>query len=135
MWGKLYENIVRSVLAGSAEKKDQAVNYWWGMDSGVIDVTLSDRVPEGVRALAGILTDRLKKGALDPFAQKLAAQDGSVISDGATGLTSMELLKMDRLAESVEGRIPEYDEVFEMSRALVRELGVHRERVKPGTED
>ena len=135
MWGKLYENIVRSVLAGSTEKKDQAVNYWWGMDSGVIDVTLSDRVPEGVRALAGILMDRLKKGALDPFAQRLVAQDGSVISDGATGLTSMELLKMDRLAESVEGRIPEYDEVFEMSRALVRELGVHRERVKLGTED
>ena len=34
---------------------------------------------------------------------------------------------MDRLAENVEGRIPAYDELLPMSRALVRELGIRRE--------
>ena len=135
LWGKLYENIVHSVLSGSAEKKDQAVNYWWGMDSGVIDVTFSEQVPSGVRTLAETLMDMLKKGQLDPFGQRLAAQDGSLISDGETPLSSMEILKMDRLAECVEGFIPEYDEIFPMSRALVRELGVHRDRIPPETED
>ncbi|MBO4879441.1 MAG: BMP family ABC transporter substrate-binding protein [Clostridia bacterium] len=135
VWGKLYENIVRSVLGGSAEKKEQAVNYWWGMDSGVIDVTISENVPAGVRTLAQVLMDKLKKGELDPFDQRLTARDGSIISDGRTGLTSMEILKMDRLADCVEGHIPEYDEVFPMSRALVRELGVHRDSIPPETED
>ena len=55
MWGKLYENIVRAVLAGSAEKKDAAVNYWWGMDSGVIDVTFSGSVPEGGEAFSWVV--------------------------------------------------------------------------------
>lgn len=130
VWGKLYEKIARSILSGGAEKKEQAVNYWWGMDSGVIDVTLSDLVPEGVRALAGILTDRLKSGGLDVFAQRLVSQDGSLISDGVTPLSSLEILKMDKLAENVEGRIPEYDEIFPFSRELVRELGLHKERIQ-----
>jgi basic membrane lipoprotein Med (substrate-binding protein (PBP1-ABC) superfamily) len=127
MWGNLYETIVRSVLSGSVEKKDRAVNYWWGMDSGVIDVALSERVPEGVRELAAVFMEKLRKGEFDVFGQRLLAQNGSVISDGASKLTSIELLKMDRLAENVEGRIPAYDELLPMSRALVRELGIRRE--------
>ena len=131
VWGRMYEKIARSILSGSTEKKEQAVNYWWGMDSGVIDVTVSEVVPEGVRTLAGILMDKLKKGELDVFGGKLAAQDGSIISDGETPLSSLELLKMDRLAENVIGHIPEYEEIFPMSRALVRELGLHRDRIPP----
>lgn len=134
IWGKLYENIVRSILSGGADGKDQAVNYWWGMDSGVIDVTASDLVPEGVLTLANTLSGMLKKGEFDIFSQKLAAQDGTLISDGVTPLSSLDILKMDRLAEAVEGYIPEYDEIFPMSRALVRELGVHRDRIPPETE-
>ena len=51
-WGKLYEKIVRSVLSGAWDTaaKTEAVNYWWGMDSGALDVELSEQLPEGVRA-------------------------------------------------------------------------------------
>ncbi len=129
VWGRLYENIVRSILSGSTEKKGHAVNYWWGMDSGVIDAAISPLVPDGVRTLAGILIDRLKRGELDIFGEKLIAQDGALISGGITPLSSMDILKMDKLAETVVGRIPEYDEIFPMSRALVRELGVQRDRI------
>ena len=135
MWGKLYENIVRSVLSGSSGKKEQAVNYWWGMDSGVIDVALSDLVPGGVRALAELLIGRLKQGGLDIFAGRLTAQDGSLISDGETPLSSMDILKMDKLLDFVEGSIPEYDELLPISRALVRELGLHKDRIPPGSEE
>ena len=48
--------------------------------------------------------------------------------------TAMELLKMDALEDSVEGHIPEYEELLPMSRALVRELGVHRDRIPPESE-
>ncbi len=135
VWGKLYENIVRTVLHGSLEKKELAVNYWWGMDSGVIDVALSELVPSGVRMLAETMMDRLKKGEFDIFAQKLTAADGTVISDGSTPLSWVEILKMDKLSDAVEGHIPEYGELFPMSRELVRELGVHRESIPPGQEE
>lgn len=135
VWGKLYENIVRSLLSGSAEKKDRAVNYWWGMDSGVIDVAISELVPDGVRALAETFVSKLKKGEYDIFSNKLTAQDGTLISDGIKPLSSMDVLKMDKLCEAVTGSIPEYEEIFPISRALVRELGVHRDGIPPVAEE
>ena len=104
------------------------------MDSGVIDVAVSDAVPEGIRALAGMFTEKLKKGELDIFSQLLRAQDGLLICDRAEPLSSLSVLKMDRLAENVIGRIPEYEEIFPMSRALVRALGLHREQIPPERE-
>ena len=132
MWGELYESVARSILSGGwKEKKDEAINYWWGMDSGAIDVELTDRVPAGVRSLAEFLMKQLRAGRLDPFAQRIVTQDGTLITDGAGSLSSIELLKMDWLCDTVEGRIPEYEELLPMSRALVRELGVHRDRIPP----
>ena len=135
MWGKMYEKLVRSALAGGWAKKDppEAVNYWWGMDSGVIDVTLTETVPQGVRLLAETMTAQLRDGTLDPFRQALRSQDGTLVSDGSRSLSSMELLQMDWLSEAVEGRIPEYGELLPMSRSLVRELGVHRDSIPPET--
>ena len=136
VWGKLYEKITRAVLGANLDKKEQseAVNYWWGMDSGVIDVTLSDTLPAGVRSLAQTLTGLLKKGELDPFAQRIEAQDGSVISDGENPLSSLEILQMNRLSNTVEGRIPTYEELLPRSRALVRDLGGHIVDVPPESE-
>ena len=131
VWGRLYENIVRSILAGGTDKKEQAVNYWWGMDSGVIDVALTELVPEGVRALAEEFIQRLKSGGFDIFGRRTEAQDGSLISDGITPLTSLEILKMDRLVSGIEGHIPEYGELLPIARGLVRELGLHRESIPP----
>ena len=92
------------------------------MDAGVIDVTLSDELPDGVRHLAGTFIDRIGAGEYDPFMQKVTASDGTVICDGITAPSSMDILKMDKLSDVVEGRIPEYGELLPMSRELVREL-------------
>ena len=136
MWSKLYENILRSALDGTPDKKDRAVSYWWGMDSGVMDVVYTDLVPEGVRALAEAMADRLRHGETDPFLRPVFAQDGSVLSDGSRPLTPMEILHMDRLSDAVEGRIPEYGELLPVSRELVRELGIYADILPPdGKED
>lgn len=131
MWGKLYENLVRTVLAGSYDQKKapEAINYWWGMDSGVIDVQMTALVPEGIRALAASLMDQIRSGALQPFKRELIAQDGTVKNDGSRGLSTMELLTMDYLSDGVEGVIPAYGDLLPMSRALVRELGLHKEEL------
>ncbi|MGM9578674.1 MAG: BMP family ABC transporter substrate-binding protein, partial [Evtepia sp.] len=69
-WGSFYEFVIRSILAGGW-KRDKgvstAVNYWLGMDSGVIGVKLSDKLPEGLRQMANILRRGLVDGTLDPF--------------------------------------------------------------------
>ncbi len=133
MWGKLYENLVHTVLSGSYDQKKapEAINYWWGMDSGVIDVQMTDLVPEGTRTLAASLMNEIRSGTLLPFQRPLVAQDGTVKNDGSRDLTSRELLMMDYLSDGVEGTIPAYEELLPMSRALVRELGLHKEDLPP----
>ena len=139
LWGRFYENVIRSILAGTWDKdKDtpRAVNYWWGMDSGVIDVELSENLPEGARALAQLLRGGLQSGMLDPFRRKIIAQDGSVKNDGGRSFTPDEVLHMDWLCDNVVGKIPEYEEIEPYAWPMVRALGVHRDLIpmeKEGT--
>lgn len=132
IWGKFYEKVIRSILAGTWEKDKhthRAVNYWWGMDSGVIDVSFSDLLPPGVEALAQLLRRQFQKGTLDPFRRVIRAQDGTLMNDGSRGFTAEELLHMDWLCENVEGSIPEFHEIESFSQSMVRELGVHRDQI------
>jgi len=131
-WGHFYENVVRSILNGSWEKgrdSRQAVNYWWGMDSGVIDVKLADSLPEVLLHLSNLLRDGLRNGTLDPFRRKLVAQDGRIINDGKRTLSPEELLRMDWLCENIDGSIPAFDEIAPFARDMVRELGVYRDSI------
>jgi len=137
-WGRLYTHVVRTVLAGSWSVKKgapEAVNYWWGMDSGAIDVEMTEQVPAGVRFLAENMIDQLRFEQLDPFRQRLVSQDGTLRSDGARTLTKLELLRMDWLCDNVTGHIPGYDELLPNSRQLVRELGVYRDAIPPERSD
>ena len=132
LWGHFYENVIRSILNGSWDKdrgSRHAVNYWWGMDSGVIDVELADSLPEGLLHLSNLLREGLRNGTLDPFRRKLVAQDGRVINDGSRALSAEELLHMDWLCENVEGEIPPFDQIAPFAQAMVRELGVYRDTI------
>ena len=128
-WGKFYEQVVESISDGSwsSDKGKQAVNYWWGIKSEVIDVALTDALPEGVRYLAEMLRGGLRRGLLDPFLRPIRDQQGRVRSDGTRGFTPDELMHMDWLCENVVGHIPTLEEVIPASRATVQLLGVFQE--------
>ena len=131
-WGKFYENVVNFYLSGGKKiKKDpySAINYWLGMDSGVIDIEISDKLPAGVRALAELLRKNIIDGTLDPFARKIIAQDGSVKNDGTQILSAKDRLNMDWLCENVIGRIPPFEEILPISRTMVREMGIYRDSI------
>ena len=128
-WGKFYEQVVSAITDGSwdSDKSKQAVNYWWGIKSGVIDVTLTDALPEGIRYLAEMLRGGLRRGALDPFLRPIRDQQGNLRSDGSRSFTPDELMHMDWLCENVIGHIPTLEEVIPESRATVQLLGVLQE--------
>ena len=136
VWGKFYEVVVNYYLCGKKVQKDHysAINYWLGMDSGVIDIELSDQLPAGVRMMAQLLRKNLIEGTLDPFARKIVAQDGTVKNDGTRFLTPKERLNMDWLCENVIGSIPSFDQILPSSRTMVRELGIYRDSI-PGNQE
>ncbi len=138
-WGVIYEQIVRSILDGSWEREQhsagsRAVNYWWGMSSGAIDVVLDETLPQSVRTLANILRKGLQQGSFTPFDDPFHTQDGRIMAaDGP--LTVDEILHMDYLCDHVDGTIPRYDELLPMAQKLVRLQGIYRDAIPPEKED
>ncbi len=126
VWGRFYENVAQSILRGSwdREKSGQAVNQWWGMRSGVIDVAISQDLPEGIRFLADILKDGIMAGTIEPFKRRILDQSGKLRNAGAESFSPMELLKMDWLCENVVGSFPAYEQIIPEARSMVELLGV-----------
>ena len=131
VWGEFYELVVSAILAGvkKEEKGPGPVNYWLGMDSGVIGVELSDQLPAGVRSLAQLLQQNLAAGSIDPFLRRIRAQDGTLKSDGTKIFTPDELLRMDWLCENIVGSVPSFEEVRPSAQPMVRELGLYRDQI------
>ncbi|MBE6917682.1 MAG: BMP family ABC transporter substrate-binding protein [Ruminococcaceae bacterium] len=131
-WGRCYENIIYSMLVGSWAKEEEAhraVNYWWGMDSGVIDIQLSDTLPSGLYSLAKLLTQSIQSGKIDPFRRRIYDQSGKLRNNGSHRLSPDELLYMDWLCDNVIGTIPAFDEIEPYAQPMVRELGIYRDQI------
>jgi len=130
LWGKFYENVIRSILSETwSTRTSAAVNDWWGLSSGVIDVELSKSLPAGVLSLAKILRQGLRDGVIDPFRSRIVTQDGRVINEGSRILSADEILHMDWLCDNVVGSIPSYDEILPISQPTVRMLGIYRDQI------
>ena len=127
-WGRFYERVVLAYLNGAINSSSQikGINYWWGMDSGVIDVQLSDSLPSGVRSLAEILKAGLISGRISPFKTRIVDQNGILRCDGEHELSAEEIIGMDWFCDNVDGRLPLYRELSYQSLEMVDKLGIVR---------
>ena len=114
---------------------NHAINDWWGLSTGVVDVGIPDSLPDGMKQLARILKNGIIDEDIDPFLCPIRSQDGVEISDGTRFFSPEELMRMDWLNDNIEGIIPEYDDLLPQSRELVRLLGIHREAIPPKKEE
>ena len=69
-WGRYYELIVRSLLHGtwdetSDDNQVRAVNYWYGMSSGVIDFRYAPGLPYQTRKLVQLLRNGIVEGSIN----------------------------------------------------------------------
>ncbi len=138
-WGKFYEGIIQMIFEGGwispNNKTPQAINYWWGMSSGAIDVTLNSDLSDGSKHLAQILRRGIIEGNIDPFFARMVDNEGNVRNAGDRTLTADEIMNMDWLLDNVEGSIPTFDELLPVSQQLVRVLGLQRNEILPKTEE
>ena len=130
-WGKLYEQIVQGILAGNWKSLDNtgnsAINYWWGMNSGVMNVRLAKDLPVGITQLAAILKDGLKANTLNPFHTVIRDQQGVVRNDGEQLFSAEEIMRMNWLCDNVEGALPDFDQLLPMSRDTTALLAIPRD--------
>jgi len=126
-WGVYYEKLIQSILNRTMqqqyESSNKALNYYWGMSAGVVELIYSKNLPNGVRKLAELLETTICSGVYNPFCGPITLQSGELIDSEGKGLSLEEVITMDWLLGNVEGSIPEYEKLDDEGRATVESAG------------
>lgn len=133
-WGVFYERLIRTIMDGTWKYDDntaakKAINYWWGMSAGVIDVICSQNLPIGTKRLVELLKSTILSGEFNPFSGILYSQNKVVQDDPNRSLTPEEIVTMDWLAENVIGDIPQMEELLDKAKPVTSQQGVNNNPV------
>ncbi|AKI97373.1 BMP family ABC transporter substrate-binding protein [Kosmotoga pacifica] len=101
-WGPYYEKVIRDVMAGTWKSEQ----YWGGMADGVVDIDISDLVPDTVKKLVSVFKDAIIEGKFHPFSGPIYDQDGNLRIPAGDVASDGELLSMDWFVDNVVGTIP-----------------------------
>lgn len=128
-WGKFYAQLIRTIMDGTwkyddAHTSTKAINYWWGMSAGVIDVICSQHLPIGTKRLVELLKTAICSESFNPFSGILYSQTGIVVDDPERSLSPEEIMSMDWLAENVIGSIPKKEDMKEHATPVIEQQGV-----------
>ena len=128
-WGKLYEQLIRTIMDGTWKYDDsssatKAINYWWGMSAGVIDVVCSRYLPIGTKRLIELLKSTISSEVFNPFSGILYSQTGVMQDDPGASMLPEEIMTMDWLAENVIGSIPKKEELKEQAEPVIKQQGI-----------
>lgn len=126
-WGVYYEKLIRSMLDKSFqaeyESSRKAINYYWGMSAGVVELICSSNLPDSVKKLVGVLQDSICAGTFKPFQGVIRTQSGECL-EGTDGVLSLQqIIDIDWLLENIEGEIPEYEVLSEDGKETVKSAG------------
>ena len=141
-WGVYYEKILRSALDKTIKSEyintARALNYYWGMSAGVVDIEYAPALPLPSRRYADFFRSSLINGAGKPFLTPFYTQSGEIIGSRQHELSLEQIISMDYLADNVIGSIPTYDELSDVGKATVDMVGIRQARMsaeqKEGTK-
>lgn len=129
-WGRFYQKIIESIMAGSWNSGDasdpKALNYWWGLSAGMVDLIYTQNLAAGTKRLVEFVRRGIETGSFHPFSGILYSQDGIIQKDENRVLSPEEIITMDWLAENVVGSIPEFDTLTDAAKPIVRLQGIRK---------
>ncbi|NLM09904.1 MAG: BMP family ABC transporter substrate-binding protein [Clostridiaceae bacterium] len=121
-WGIFYEKMVRSILEGGIRSsidgtgKGTIRNYWWGMDSGILDFFYSRKlIPSETQKLINFIKESIKEGRFNVFSGPLYDQKGRLRIPAGKSATREEIFGMNWLLDFINGEIPEIDTYGKLS--------------------
>ena len=111
-WGKYYALILQSILEGSYHanslaKAHNALNYYFGLKEGVIDIILSRDLSYASKKLVSILRREIVEGSLAPFSGEIHSQRERIRREGAESLDYVvgEIPPLDRFTKESQEAI------------------------------
>lgn len=136
-WGAFYEELIHTIARGSWKVEEagdtKALNYWWGLSAGVIDVICASSLPIGTKKLVDQMKQAICNGTFHPFAGPLFDQTGTIRCEETDILRPEEIMKMDWLLDNVVGKIPQIDELDDSAKPVVLLRGLDVTHDKGGT--
>ena len=129
LWGPFYEKLIESVMSGTFKQDNEdseakAINYWWGLSAGVVDLIYSRKIPEGTKKLVHFIKQMIINNEFSPFQDEIKAQGGVVKNENGYKMSPEEVMRMNWLVDNVEGEIPEIDDLREEAKSIVSLKGV-----------
>lgn len=128
-WGVFYERLINSIQKGSWKPEEaienKALNYWWGLSAGVIDVICSQHLPAGTVKLVELMKQAISSDTFHPLSGPLIDQQGKVHYEESEIMKPEDIVRMDWLVENVEGKIPTIDDLKEEAKQVVLLRGLY----------
>ncbi len=132
-WGEFYEKMVRNIMNGAYTKisnligaGEKAINYWWGMDTEVVDIIYSrSSLPKETIQSVKFMKEMIIEGNYHPFTGPLFDNKGQEKLGEDSRLTTDDILTMDWFVEGVLGSIPSIN-ALEANHPLLELLSVKK---------
>ena len=126
-WGVYYEKLIHSILNRTMqvqyENSNKALNYYWGMSAGVVELIYSKNLPEGIKKLAKLLETTICSGVYNPFCGPFEIQSGEILDKEGMGVTLENIITMNWLLANVQGAIPEFEQLNDDGKEIVNSAG------------
>lgn len=107
--GVFYEKILKNILSESVKNlteifgsSSKLINYWWGIDAGVLDIYYSKNdVPEETQKLVEFMRKMISDGIYNPFTGPIYDNNGTLVIKGGEAATYEQILSMKWFADNV----------------------------------
>ncbi|HHW67791.1 BMP family ABC transporter substrate-binding protein [Defluviitalea raffinosedens] len=117
-WGIFYERLLRNILSGTwrvvfdvLNSNPKLVNFWWGMDTGMVDIIYSKtHVPLQTQCLVELMKKMIVQNEYYPFTGPIYDQNGNLRIPKDETASYEQILSMNWFVDGVEGEIPILDD-------------------------
>ncbi|MDE5873165.1 MAG: BMP family ABC transporter substrate-binding protein, partial [Lachnospiraceae bacterium] len=129
LWGVFYEKLIESILTGAMQNDektnvDKALNYWWGLSAGVVDLICSEKIPAGTIRLVNIIKDMMVNNEFKPFQGNITSKSGTEKNEKGEDMLPEDIMLMNWLVDNIEGEIPELEDLKDEAKGIVVLKGV-----------
>ncbi len=115
-WGIFYEKMLRNILVSSKKiysPGQKIVNFWWGMDSGIVDFFYSKRrVPRETQKLVNFLKDMIINGVFHPFTGPIYNRQQELKVRHEEIATREQIITMNWFVDSVDSELPQIADLY-----------------------
>lgn len=117
-WGVFYESVIRNILTGTwktladISAGDQPMNFWLGMNTGIVDVLYSNRnINQPMKSLVEGVKTAIIRNEFNPFIGPIYDQNKVLRVKTGQVCDYEDIINMDWLVDGVEGELPNTEDL------------------------